>query len=364
MPSLPPIYVINLKRNPERRLHIQRQLDMRGLEGEFVYVDHIDKYELQSKASRILIAQELGIDESLIESKYAAIIGHAETKQDEKWKDYNLGQLVITLSHIKIYDLIVKNGIDWACILEDDATLLPTFPEVLKVASKLEWDILLLTTKPSNFSLFEYFRPRNSTSKYLVWEIIKYLLSFNRQINNSNKSKQRAYLVKCISEVYGIDPNLSPRQPERIAQILEEYEIEYKETIKRITLNMCYPPWHRFIHSLIRFNKLHKKLLAYTSTKFGSLPLKSSLESITEHHCIAKPHYPHDPPQSAAAYLVNRSAAMKWKRAALTPNFASIDQLYCMLYKNGQVKLRIVTPCCATVTCNYLLYSSRHGSIT
>ena len=152
MATFPPIYVINLKRTPERGLHIQRQLDALGLEYEFVDVDDIDKYEMESKAYRMRIAQSLGIDESLLENKYAAIMDHAKTEKNKNWGNANLGSLAIALSHIRIYDSMVKNGIERACILEDDATLLPTFPEVLKIAPELEWDILLLASQPSNFS--------------------------------------------------------------------------------------------------------------------------------------------------------------------------------------------------------------------
>ena len=112
MATFPPIYVISLKRTPERRLHMQRQLNALGLKYEFINVDNIDKHEIRSKAYRMQIAQSLGIDESLIENKYDAIIDYAKTKQDKNWKNANLGSLAIALSHIKIYDLMVKNSVD------------------------------------------------------------------------------------------------------------------------------------------------------------------------------------------------------------------------------------------------------------
>ena len=102
MATLPPVYVITLKRTPERGLHIQRQLDVLNLEHELVDVDDIDRNELKSKAHRMKIAQSLGIDEFLLENKYAAIIDHAKTKQDKNWENHNLGSLAITLSHIKL----------------------------------------------------------------------------------------------------------------------------------------------------------------------------------------------------------------------------------------------------------------------
>ena len=158
MATFPPIYVINLKRTPERRLYIQRQLDALGLKYEFVDVDDIDKYEMKSKAYRLRIARSLGIDKSLIENKYAAIIDHAKTEKDKNWENANLGQLAIVLNHIKIYDLMVENDVEWACILEDDARLLPTFAEVLKIAPKLEWDILLLASQPHDVFLSKIYR--------------------------------------------------------------------------------------------------------------------------------------------------------------------------------------------------------------
>ena len=130
-----PIYIINLSRTPERRLHIQRQLETLSLEYEFV--DAIDKYELESKAYRMRIAQQLDIEESTLENKYAAIIDHTKTQENGS------GQLANTLSHIKIYNLMVKKNVGWVCIREDDATLLPTFPAALKIAFGLECDMLL-----------------------------------------------------------------------------------------------------------------------------------------------------------------------------------------------------------------------------
>ena len=75
-----PIYIISLSRTPERRLHMQRQVDALGLEYEFV--DAIDKYELESKACRIRIARQLDIEESTLENKYAAIIDYRKTQEN------------------------------------------------------------------------------------------------------------------------------------------------------------------------------------------------------------------------------------------------------------------------------------------
>ncbi len=350
MATFSPIYVINLKRNPERRLHIQRQLDPFGLEYQFVEVDDIDKHELESKAYRMRIAQSLGIDESLLENKYAAIVNHAKTEKGKNWKNANLGQIAILLSHIKIYDLMVKNGIEWACILEDDATLLPTFPEVLRIAPKLEWDVLLLVSQPTNWSYLAGLvvkTPQFNYSSFLKIAI-RSLLSLKRQ--------KRVHQIKKLLEHYSIDSDLYPRQSQRIEQILEEYEIKQEEIIKTIISNRLFLPWTESRYFRKAYERLHGFLALHSLIQLGAAPRKTSLEPINEHHRIAEPIYE---PYSATAYLVNQASAMKWKYSALAPHILAIDQIPWVLYKHRRMKLRVVTPPCAHTTYHYLRYSVR-----
>ena len=352
MTTFPPIYIINLKRNPERRLYMQRQLDTFGLKYEFVDVDDIDKYEMKSASYRMRIAQSLGISKSLLENKYAAIVDRTKTEHDKNWQNDNLGSLAIALSHIKIYDLMMKNSIDWACILEDDATFLPTFPEVLRIAPKLEWDILLLASQPSDF-------PATVIQKKFIQRIRifdKDILFFShRKINNANSAKQKAYRIERLLEEYGFNSDIYSKQRERIKKILDEHDIKYEEIIKKII-----PDKRRLSlvkhEQYIRYRTLRQDLRVYTSIQLGALSEKVSLKSITQNHYVGKPKHE---PYSVTAYLVNQSAAMKWKRKALAPDTLVIDQIPWELYKNEQVKLRIVTLPCATATYDYLRYSVR-----
>ena len=149
-----PIYIINLKRSPERRLYMQRQLDAFGLDYRFVEVDVFDKYELESKAYRIRVAGMLGIDKQALENKYAAVIN--AVKNNPNLKYHELAALAIGLSHIKVYNLMIENNHEMACILEDDAKLLPTFLEVLNTVPDLDWDILQFCHQPEK-SLFAPF---------------------------------------------------------------------------------------------------------------------------------------------------------------------------------------------------------------
>ena len=351
MTNFPPIYIVNLKRTPERRLYMQRQLSALGLEYEFV--DAIDKYGLESKANRMQIAQSLGIDESSIENKYAAIVDHAKTEKGKNYENANLGPLAVSLSHIKIYNLMVKDGIEWACILEDDATLLPTFPEVLRIAPQLDWDIVLLASQPCGFwPLIDLVQTKPIRYLLFLRKLIKYLLSLNHR---GNSSKQRAYQVKRLLKVYGIDSHLHLRQSERIAQIYEEYDMKFEEIMKMAMPQKLRLSWTELRYFRKKHSKLYGALVFYTSIQLGALPEKNSLESINEHHRIAKPKYC---PLTTTAYLVNQRAAMKWKHGTLAPNILALDQIPWELYKNEQVQLRIVSPPCATATYSYLAHSA------
>ena len=342
-----PIYIINLKRNPERRLFIQRQLDAFGLEYSFVNVDDIDKYELESKTYRTRIAQSLGIDESILEDKYTAAFDYVKARykkaEYEKQKNNYLGQLASVLSHIKIYDLIIKNDIDTACILEDDATLLPTFPKVLQTAAKLEWDILLLASQPTDF-------PANLIQQ----KRIKYIRVFDKDLLFFS-SKKKDCRIKGLLEEYGFSPRLYPKQSEIFEKVLQEYDTKYSEIAETLMPANRRLSWVKH-EQYIKYRTLRRALKEYTCIQFGGLPEKSSLDLITDHHYIAKPKHK---PLSATAYLVKRSMAMKWKHKVLDKNHLAIDEVPWELYRNEQVKLRLISPPCATATYDYLIYSTR-----
>ena len=59
---------------------------------------------------------------------------------------YQPSAMACLLSHIKFYDLVIQNKHPMACVLEDDAQLLPTFLDILNYEklSKQNWSILLL----------------------------------------------------------------------------------------------------------------------------------------------------------------------------------------------------------------------------
>ena len=353
-----PIYIINLKRNPERKLFMQRQLDTFGLEYSFVDVDTIDKYELESKTYRRRIAKLLDIDETVLERKYGAVISKAK---DEREKNDSLGSIAAMLSHIQIYNSMIKNDIPVACILEDDATLLPTFPEILKTAAELEWDILMLASQPTgldnNLIQSNCIKP-NYTKRIPIFN--RHLLFFLKTIKNCNIAKEQERRIKCLLTEYGINARLRPEQSEIFVKVLQEHDAIYAGIIKTIA------PDNRWLslvkhEQYVTYIELGGLLLnLYTSIQLGALPDKLSLELITKHHCIAKPRAT---PVSTTAYMLKQSAVIKWKQQALAENPMAIDQIPWQLYRDEQVKLRIITPPCATATYRYLKYSTRRGTI-
>ena len=102
-----PIYIISLRRTPERRLHIQRQLDAFKL--KYQWIEAVDAYDFEESESQVLN----------LENPYQA---------DNTDRLSTLGCL---LSHVKFYDQVIKNNHEIACVLENDAQLLPSFPDVL-----------------------------------------------------------------------------------------------------------------------------------------------------------------------------------------------------------------------------------------
>ena len=112
-----PIYIISLKRTPERRLYMQRQLDSFGL--DYQWIDAVDAYDFNESELREVDLKDI----------------------------FQPVAMACLLSHIKFYDQVIQNKHPMACVLEDDAQLLPTFPDILNYEklSKKNQGILLLS---------------------------------------------------------------------------------------------------------------------------------------------------------------------------------------------------------------------------
>ena len=287
--SFPPIYIINLKRTPERRLHMQRQLDAFNLNYQFV--DAVDKNELHSREYRAATAYQTGIDESKLEYFF---------------KDRTTGALACQLSHIKVYNLIIKHKIPMACVLEDDVYLMPVFPKVLVASQEAFWDILML----SHYS-------RRLVSETGIFEHI---------------SNKYMFLYKLM---------------------------HYKKYYPQINLHMIRLIFLKKVNSYVKRLFAQPRKYDYLS-EIGTLPEieKSSWHKITSRHYIARPHLSNDFIGSGAAYMLTRSAAIIWKEEIIHRH-QSLDRIPYILYCNGKINLRILALPCVLLLKQYLRHSAR-----
>jgi len=331
-----PIYVINLKRNPERKLFMQRQLDVLDLNYQFV--DGIDKFDLESPKYRAQISEILGITATNLEYKYSRRV--RASKINKKYGLEGLGHIACLLSHIKIYNLMLKNGDDVACVLEDDAFLLPTFPKILAVAPQFSSDILMLSHHSSTI--------RGALEKFNIFyrRIIKsynYALFIKSRYQISDMHKQ-------INELLGISHQSYPKLSKAVKKILQEFNNQYKEILEldNPKQNLVW-----FMSSPMAV-KSYKNLLAYTTMQLGGLPSRNNHQAISEHYFITEPK---EKPTSGMAYVLNRLVVEKWKTVATSRNTLAIDSIPWHLYTNRQAKLHLVSLPCVIGAYHYQKYS-------
>ena len=336
-----PIYVINLSSNPERRLYVKRQLDSFGLKYQFVDMDFLDKYRLESKAYRAHIAELLEIDAQALEKTYA-MVGSIFGK--------DIGSLAIALSHIKIYHLMAKHNHSEVCILEDDVTLLQSFPEILKIAPDLSWDILQLAHQPIG-GAWRMLRSCTYQRERFIGKKGMFLSCLKCWIKNHNDVDQQ------VLKAYGFDNRLYSEQAKYIKKTIQRYRYLYRRklVLKSTQLIMDAIMGHS-AQSIDMIKEYYDSLLSHFAIQLGVLPKKADLNFITKDNCIAEPSAYS---MSTMAYIVRSAAAVKWEQQFFSAKTMVIDHIPWHLHQDGQVKLRIITPPCATATQIYLQYSAR-----
>jgi glycosyl transferase family 25 len=95
-------YVINLARSPERRAHITAELGRAGVDYE-------------------IVAAVDGRDLDMDDPKTIASI--APSMLNSSW--FLPSHVAVALSHLRVYQKILADGLDWALVLEDDV-IVPT----------------------------------------------------------------------------------------------------------------------------------------------------------------------------------------------------------------------------------------------
>ena len=143
-----PIYVINLRRTPERRLHIQRQLDSLAL--NYQIIEAVDVHDFKD-------TELSGVDLT---------------------DEYQPGAMACLLSHVKIYDQIIQNNHQITCVLEDDAQLTPSFAGILNYEElkKLDWGVLLLAHQSDVTTnlLIRYYRYNFKSKEVAIYDMYNF----------------------------------------------------------------------------------------------------------------------------------------------------------------------------------------------
>ena len=329
-----PIYVINLKRTPERKLHIQRQLDALNL--SYSFVDAVDKYDLSSPAYRAEIAGLLGIDEVIINRRGTLLprICH---------------HFACSLSHVKVYNLMIERNERAACILEDDAVLSPDFPAILRAAQKAPWDILMLSSQSRtirhipamnldiqiNLKTF----PNVNCSLFPRLRKIKWFRRLLPLTPTSQSQLDWTFIPKlewCL---------LMLLSHSRTSNTLFKYFINAYKLLRKF-----YNPAH---HRLYKGKRGYG--CTYVACKIGGLPVRSSQQTLYEDYDMA---IPAEVPTSSMAYMLTLSMANKCK-AVVNSEFIPLDSIPWYLHNRDGVRLRIVTPSCVSASSVYLKTPAR-----
>ena len=333
-----PIYVINLKRTPERKLYMQRQLDAMNL--NYSFVDAIDKYDLQSSAYRAEISRLLDIDQVIPTSIRAC-----------------------ALSHVKVYNLMIKHNEQVACILEDDAVLSPDFPEILNASLKRHWDILLLASHSRTMRHIIAINP----------DIKKNIEKFP-DIDCSLFSRLRK--IKWFRRLLPLAPDLSPISQTRLdwtsipklkwcllmllshSKILNDLLFKYLLNFYRLKMEkQLQRKEQKFLNSnpFMSYKNKEKYNYLYIASRVGALPVRNSQQTLYGDYDIATLS---EPAVLSTGYLLNLSMANKCRELINYRIKIPVDYIFWLLQRKYDIQLKIVTPPCATTSLTYLRAST------
>ncbi len=134
MPQIP-VFVINLKRSKERRARAQEVLGSLGLAYEFIEaVDGNDLSEREVAEIRRNSADP-------------------RTRLRGGTNSLSRGEIGCALSHLKVFELIVKDNLDYACIMEDDLVI----KHAGNLRTMLERDTLVALSQKGRFGFINLF---------------------------------------------------------------------------------------------------------------------------------------------------------------------------------------------------------------
>ena len=110
------VFVISLKKSEHRRVMIRKQLDDIGIDYEIV--DAID-------------------GSSLSPSELGKIVDLHQAAQNPRW--LNNGAIGCAASHLLCYEKILREGLDFGIVLEDDAIINKDILSIVKIVQRYGW---------------------------------------------------------------------------------------------------------------------------------------------------------------------------------------------------------------------------------
>ena len=302
-----PIYILNLKAQPERKLFMQRQLDAFGLSYEFFDTEDINKWAMRDDNYLKQICDNLYLDYDAVQRKRKALNDHLKE---------GTGYIANGLAHFKVHNHIVRNH-SVACVLEDDCKLLPSFPEVIEKAVSYplrnHWDVLLMASLPSYPRFDEMIEPMRISGE-------------DRESINKN-----------VLEAYSFDDTNYPEQTKYMLGILNEYHEKASYLGK---INGIY--WWPF--------------MCEAETRLGAPGRKDNFRHMTDFHLFS---YPTHMPYLTMAYLVKSNVLETWKTLMFNNNAWIIDHIPWFMYKKNGLNTQVLTPPCAHQLKVYSGYSQR-----
>ena len=328
-----PIYIVSLKRCPERRLHVQRQLDALGL--NYCFVDAVDKRDLKSPEYRADIAHRLGLDKDTIHRECTASF---------------YAHVACALSHVKAYNLMAEQNDAAACILEDDIVLLPDFPKILHAAQKATWDVLMLS---HHSKTTRYIPATNLVIQQMLRKFPEMDCSLFPRLRR-RKGLKRLLPPPAVSESE-LDWT-SIHKLEWFLLMLMSHSATFNKlfvysiNIYRLLAAMYNPNHHIIYTTRERFRRTH------TAIKIGALPIRSSQQPLYAGYDIA---IPAEHMTSGMGYLLTIEMAHLFKGVINSKVKLPIDYIPWHLKEKDGIQLRILTPPCVTAFLVYLFDSAR-----
>jgi glycosyl transferase, family 25 len=197
------IFVITIKRNQERLNFLSARLRNLGL--DFEAIEGIDGANISDDEAR-------KIDTSFYFERYGIRMSKYE--------------VAAALSHRRVYEHMIKNKVNRALILEDDAYPLSSTPEILKSLEQLcNYDLLYLfhgkakkfpiyKSLPHNYRLYRYLHPSKKSRRSIIYGVA-YILTLKGAHKlleiGGNKMMPPDFLIGLLQlhglTTFGVEPN-------------------------------------------------------------------------------------------------------------------------------------------------------------